>query len=670
MRAVHRAAACVVGIAVSVLSSGAQQPSPPRPVAARPDVIINGRVVSADVNGLVLRGARVAVVGGPTVAPVFTDGGGRFSVAVPADYALAISKAGFAPAVVTGRASAPTADLTIPLARGAAIEGQVVDSGGYPVSNARVRVRRVDSSGGGAEFTADTDDAGAYRIGSLPAGRYQLHSERAAVDGISAQPFIDVQLRQLQLHEMKMREEQLRQRGLMAPVRPMSETVTVDLRAGEQSAVTLFHQTDAVLPPDAPIGGFVSGVVSDEFGDPLADVDVRLWLLRYSGDRYVAQPAGLPRRTDDRGRYRMFFVTPGRYILAATIDDARVAPVYYPGVTAAGSAVPLVVGRRQEVSGTAIQFRRTHEARVFGFAVDAAGEALRGTLMLQAQGRSGQVALAPRIVTVNADGTFEFLNVPPGDYVLSGVPAGGGDVMEFASQSVVVDGPEVPPVTIRTGPMAAIAGRIEMEGGGAGSPILFQPVPHPDYPVRPAFYPARLEIAPNADGSFQMRGLAGPVRFTLTGPPRGVWLKAVSIGGVNAVEEPVMFNGPDSSRTDVVVTFASSVGDLSGRVFDERGDRAEDFRVVVFSTTRERWYAGSQFVRIVGGPDVDDGFTVTSLPPGDYFAAAVDGIEGDMNAGDWQNPEVLAALSTRAQRVTVGERQRAAADLRLIRWLR
>lgn len=115
---------------------------------------------------------------------------------------------------------------------------------------------------------------------------------------------------------------------------------------------------------------------------------------------------------------------------------------------------------------------------------------------------------------------------------------------------------------------------------------------------------------------------------------------------------------------------ASSAGELSGKVFDERGDRAEDYRVVVFSTIRERWYAGSQFVRIGAGPDADDGFTVTSLPPGDYFAAAVDGIEGDMNAGDWQNPDVLAALSTRAQRVTVGERQRASADLRLIRWAR
>jgi hypothetical protein len=63
------------------------------------------------------------------------------------------------------------------------------------------------------------------------------------------------------------------------------------------------------------------------------------------------------------------------------------------------------------------------------------------------------------------------------------------------------------------------------------------------------------------------------------------------------------------------------------------------------------------------------GVTVPSLPPGDYFVAAVDGLGADMD-GEWQNPDVLAALSTRAQRVTVGERQRATAELRLIRWAR
>ena len=626
--------------------------------AQTPDsTIIRGRVTAAEDPALVLRGARIAVAGGrTTVAPVFSDGDGAFAVSVPADYSLTISKAGFAPAGVTGRASAQTG-LTIRLARGAAVEGQVIDGGGFPVSNARVRARRVDPAGGGSEFTADTDDAGAYRIGSLPAGRYQLHSERAAIDSISALSIVDSQLHELQ----QMREQQIRQR---TPVPPMSEIVTVDLRAGEQSAVTLFHQTYAVLPPDAPIGGFVSGAVSDEFGDPLAGVDVRLWRLRYSGDRYVAQAAGLPRRTDDRGLFRLFYVTPGRYILAATSDDPRVAPVYYPGVTKVSGALPLVVARKQELPNVAIQFRRAYEARIFGFGLNAAGDALRGALTLQARRRSGEVTLLSRSVMANADGTFEFLNVPPGEYALAAAARGAGAEPEFALQFVAVDGSEAPLLTLRTAPTATISGRVEAEGAGARPTVAVGIAVDPDYPLTSA------TLAVGTDGTFVMHGLAGPVRFTMRNTAPGWWLKSVNIGGINAAEEVVLFSGPDSSRTDVTVVLSSSAGDLSGAVVDERGEPADDYRVVVFSTNRDRWFAGSQYVRIGAGPDFEDRFTVRSLPPGDYFAAAVDGIEGDAEAGEWQNPDVLAELSTRAQRVTVGERQRAVANLRLIRWER
>jgi hypothetical protein len=49
---------------------------------------------------------------------------------------------------------------------------------------------------------------------------------------------------------------------------------------------------------------------------------------------------------------------------------------------------------------------------------------------------------------------------------------------------------------------------------------------------------------------------------------------------------------------------------------------------------------------------------------------AVDGIEGDLESGEWQNPDVLNRLSTSARRVSVGEGQRAAIELRLVRWAR
>src|SRR5687767_1853440 len=114
MRRVHRLL-CALTLVLGAPLLVAQQPP-------APNVIIRGRVVAADDPTLVLRGARLALNGGPAVAPVFTDATGEFRLSVPAEYSLAISKAGFAPAVVTGRA-ADAGVLVIRLARGAVIDG-------------------------------------------------------------------------------------------------------------------------------------------------------------------------------------------------------------------------------------------------------------------------------------------------------------------------------------------------------------------------------------------------------------------------------------------------------------------------------------------------------------------------------------------------------------------
>jgi hypothetical protein len=62
--------------------------------------------------------------------------------------------------------------------------------------------------------------------------------------------------------------------------------------------------------------------------------------------------------------------------------------------------------------------------------------------------------------------------------------------------------------------------------------------------------------------------------------------------------------------------------------------------------------------------DNDGTFHLTSLPPGDYFVAALDRLE---DAGDWQDPEFLRDISLRAVRVTLAERQSQTSTLRVIR---
>ena len=66
-------------------------------------------------------------------------------------------------------------------------------------------------------------------------------------------------------------------------------------------------------------------------------------------------------------------------------------------------------------------------------------------------------------------------------------------------------------------------------------------------------------------------------------------------------------------------------------------------------------------------PTQDGSFEVTALPPGEYFVAATEPVEGNDVSGDWLKPETLEQLSFRATRVTLTERQRVMTVLRLIR---
>jgi protocatechuate 3,4-dioxygenase beta subunit len=636
------------------------QQAAPSPDDTVPLAIVRGRVVSSGDDPRPLPNARV-VVAGSDGEPVFTTADGAFTARVPASFTLTIRKAGYAPAVVAGRSGTPD-EMQITLVRGAALTGIVVDELGFPVPDARVRARWIGPGGPGlADVLAETDDAGEYRIGSLPAGRYALNTEPALprpsdfAHGVS---------------ELDPRIQEMRRVAAAKPI-VTSDLLTVDVRAGEETPVTLMHRRRAVTPPDAPIAGALGGVVLDEFGEPAEGVTVRLWRVRYAGDRRLAEPTGIQRRTDDRGQYRLFHVVPGKYLVAATDDDLSFAPVYYPGTTAVANASPIAVGRKEEIPGVTFVVGRTREARVSGVALDSRGGPLQGSVTLMASLRSGTTALAPRTTKTGDNGAFDFQNVAPGEYVLRATqPQDGGirmqTLQEFGVQFVTVSGPDVPPLTIATSRAASIAGRVVLEGDGSGvamSDFFISAAADPDTgPAGSWQYEGRV----SQDGTFRIGGLAGAVRiFPMPAP--GWWVKSIELGGIDAIDEPVRFAGPDDSRTDATVVMAPGAATLAGRVTDDAGRPVDDYRVVVFSTDRQRWFGRSPYVRITGGPEIDGGFTLRDLAPGDYWAVALDSVEGDMSAGEWQNPDFLASVMTDATRLTLGQGQRATTELRLAR---
>ena len=105
---------------------------------------------------------------------------------------------------------------------------------------------------------------------------------------------------------------------------------------------------------------------------------------------------------------------------------------------------------------------------------------------------------------------------------------------------------------------------------------------------------------------------------------------------------------------------------ISGHVTDATSAPVSNYTVVVFPTDRTMWSVTPRLLRLAG-PAEDGSFEVSSLPPGEYWVAATDPMNGTDASGDWLTLDTLERLSFRATRVTLTERQRFLTVLRLIR---
>lgn len=105
---------------------------------------------------------------------------------------------------------------------------------------------------------------------------------------------------------------------------------------------------------------------------------------------------------------------------------------------------------------------------------------------------------------------------------------------------------------------------------------------------------------------------------------------------------------------------------ISGHVTDATSAPVSKYSVVVFPTDRTKWSVTPRLIRLAR-PAEDGSFEVSSLPPGEYWVAATDQVDGADVSGDWLKPESLERLSFRATRVTLTEHQRVMTVLRLIR---
>ncbi|PYS03188.1 MAG: hypothetical protein DMG16_07065 [Acidobacteria bacterium] len=510
----------------------------------------------------------------------------------------------------------------------------VVGSNGVPVQPAQIPPAR-------------TDGTGRFSFRDLVPGTYFL---RASAEGYAQQEYN------------------------VRPGAASGLSTQVTLSAGQVVKDVVFR----LMP-----GGTLSGRVTGSSGEPLVNIEVSLLRNIYDPDgRKTFQQSGMA-ATNDRGEYRLFWITPGRYYLSAASSNRPIPGVpfnpaaisnryprtFYPAMTDIGTATPVDVQPAIELSG--LDFRLNEQPTY----------SVRGRVIDPNSGqppRNASVSITPRDSVINAgffssgsaynpgDGTFEFRDVARGSYLVraqvhfNGRLEPGQPPPAPLTATVPVDvAGDVDGVVLTFVPPTSIFGWVRIEGEAL--PQGFRPTVN----LRPAVlsgfagpWPSPSQI--NPEGTFNIDGVVpGDYRVTANwgfgSSQMNLYLKEIRFGSTDVLNNAMVVTGPTSDALEVV--FGKDAGQVRGTVRADSQQLVTSVQVVLVPGQRERH---DLYRFAITNPNGQ--FDFLSVPPGSYkiFAWA------DIERFSWFDSAVLARYEANAMPVTVNASSNVTLDLKVI----
>lgn len=410
-------------------------------------------------------------------------------------------------------------------------------------------------------------------------------------------------------------------------------------------------------------GAVITGTVRNSNNTPMVAVNVRAFRVRdENGKPLNTTNAFNERLTDDRGVYRIYGLIPGTYIVSAggssrmyggfgSMGYEQEAPTYAPSATR-DTATELTIRSGEEVTAD-IQYR------------GEPGHAISGTVTGTAQ-TPGQYPSSASVTIIDVknrtvlfsafssainDYTFAVLGLPDGEYELVAQQTTlTRESRGSAPKRIKLQGADVPGVNLTLAALPAISGRVVLDRSFSAECVkrrdtIFQTTMivaqrdkqprqptdgnngNTTEPVPLLFTEQSVEALPDAKGDFVLRNLrAGTFRVNVTLPSTAWYLRSVTIAtnprsnDFKVISEGVTLNA--QSVSGITITISEGAARIRGKVTTGGGQVRPD-RVIVYLMPAEKDAANNLLRYFETRPELDGGFDVRNVPPGDYSIVSI-----------------------------------------------
>jgi hypothetical protein len=445
--------------------------------------------------------------------------------------------------------------------------------------------------------------------------------------------------------------------------KPGDPGAVLTLRSGQAMKDLLFR-----LIPSAVI----SGKIRDEDGEPLPEILVSA--LRQS---YLAGKPNLSTetsvQTDDRGEYRLFGLSPGRYFVSAVFpqwgrfshgdepEEAQpnqqgYAKMYYPGTPDASKATAIPIKEGEEIPSVEIFMRQVAVFRIRGHVYNQITQkaGTQTEVFLMPKKRTREWGGEQRSLIQKQDGSFELADVLPGSYVLTAMWFDEGKP-HIARLPIDVGNADLDGVSIAITPGTDINGRVIWEGTPSlERDALSIMAESPDSMFN---FGADSRLTP--ENTFVLKGVGdGTYVARVWGHGKDCYIKDVQYAGSSALEDGFTVKGGAGGTLEI--TISSRGARVQGTVADSDGLRAVGVRVVLVPEPPRR----TQSTLFKEQPTDQYGhFEVRGIAPGDYKLFSWEEAE----SGAWEDPEFLKPFEGKGEKITLQEGDQKTLNLTAIR---